>query len=268
MNRVQALLGYDIELLERAKMHFAASVRNNEPMDAFFNGTFKQWQEDQTAKNFEKEYIISWITYRKHEWMFAGLWKSISCKENADGRFTYETKLLNVGSEFIGRLIIQYNKPFRHSYPHALTSIKDLSIKEILREPYTMTPFPGFEQVNINFAQLQSIILQQEPSWKSALSNVKGIYLITDMSNGKLYVGSAYGESAFWNRWNEYSQNGHGGNIILKNLVKENGREYADNFRFSILETRSMNAEDDAIIMREQYWKQILASKEHGYNAN
>ena len=29
-----------------------------------------------------------------------------------------------------------------------------------------------------------------------------------------------------------------------------------------------MNAEDDAIIMREQYWKQILASREHGYNAN
>ena len=71
MNRVQALLGYDKELLEKAKMHFAASVRNNEPMDAFFNGTFKQWQEDQSGKNFEQPYIIAWITYRKHEWMFA-----------------------------------------------------------------------------------------------------------------------------------------------------------------------------------------------------
>ena len=268
MNRVQALLGYDIELLERAKMHFAASVRNNEPMDAFFNGTFKQWQEDQSGKNFEQPYIIAWITYRKHEWMFAGLWRSISCVEKPGGGFTYNTELLTKGSEFIGRLIIHYNKPFRQSYPYALTSLDDLSIKEILREPYTMTPFPGYEQVNIDFSQLQSIMFQQEPSWMSALSNVKGIYLITDITNGKLYVGSAYGENAFWNRWNEYSQNGHGGNVILRKLINEFGKEYADNFRFSILETRSMNAEDDAIIMREQYWKQILASREHGYNAN
>lgn len=268
MNRVQALLGYDIELLERAKMHFAKGVRNNEPMDAFFNGTFKQWQEDQSGKNFEKPYIISWISYRKHEWMFAGLWRSISSQEGTRGGFIYNTELLTEAAEFIGRLIIHYNKPFRHSYPHALTSLDGISIKEILRESYTMTPFPGYEQVNIDFAQLQSIILQQEPSWMSALSNVKGIYLITDMTNGKLYVGSAYGENAFWNRWNEYSQNGHGGNIILRKLINEFGKEYADNFRFSILETRSMNAEDDAIIMREQYWKQVLASREHGYNAN
>jgi group I intron endonuclease len=110
--------------------------------------------------------------------------------------------------------------------------------------------------------------LQQEPSWKTALSNVKGIYLITDISNGKLYVGSAYGNNAFWNRWKEYSENGHGGNIVLKKLIKIHGKVYADNFRFSILETRSMNAEDDSIILRENYWKHILASREHGYNAN
>lgn len=268
MSNILGLLGVDIKLIDNAKMHFASSVRGNEPMDAFFNGTFKQWQEGQSGKNFEKPYILAWITYRKHEWMFAGLWKSISFKDRPGGGYTYNTELMEHGSEFIGRLIVHYDKPFRHSYPHALTSLDGISIKEILREPYTMTPFPGYEQVNLDFAQLQSIIVQQEPSWKTGLSNVKGIYLITDISNGKLYVGSAYGDNAFWNRWKEYSENGHGGNIVLKKLIKKHGKEYADNFRFSILETRSMNAEDDAIIMRENYWKQILASREHGYNAN
>lgn len=268
MNKIQALLECDFEMLKNAKMHFATRVRNNEPMDAFFNGTFKQWQEDQSGKNFEKPYILAWITFRKHEWMFAGLWKSNSWEERPDGRYTYNTEIMEQGSEFIGRLIVHYNKPFRHSYPYALTSLDGISIKEILREPYTMTPFPGYEQVNLDFSQLQSIMYQKEPSWMSALSHVKGIYLITDMTNGKLYVGSAYGNYAFWNRWREYAESGHGGNIVLRKLIRENGKEYADNFRFSILETRSMNAEDDSIIMRENYWKQILASREHGYNAN
>jgi len=268
MNHIQSLLNLNSTFIQHAKIHFAVGAKVGGPMEAFFNGSFKQWQEFQTGKNFEKPFIISLISYRKDEWLFAGLYKSISVKVNGKRGYTYKTELLPEGEEFIGRLVVFYNKTFRNSYPHAKTSISMLTLKEILREPYTMTPFPGFEQVNIDFSQLQSIIFQQEPSWMSALSNVKGIYLITDMTNGKLYVGSAYGDNAFWNRWNSYAQNGHGGNIVLKRLISSYGKEYADNFRFSILETRSMNAEDDAIILREQYWKQILASKEHGYNAN
>ena len=139
---------------------------------------------------------------------------------------------------------------------------------EILREKYTISPFPGFEKIKISFEILKSIVSQEEVSWKTALSNVKGIYLISDISNGKLYVGSAYGENAFWNRWSEYSKSGHGGNVELKNLLNEKGAEYANNFQFSILETRSMNAPDDEIIRREAFWKEILLTRVFGYNQN
>jgi hypothetical protein len=30
------------------------------------------------------------------------------------------------------------------------------------------------------------------------LENVKGVYLIVDKSNGKMYVGSAYGDTGIW----------------------------------------------------------------------
>lgn len=60
----------------------------------------------------------------------------------------------------------------------------------------------------------------------------KRVYVITDKSNGKHYVGSAYGEYAFWSRWAQYAENGHGGNIELKKIIKERGIKYAQNFQF------------------------------------
>jgi len=71
-----------------------------------------------------------------------------------------------------------------------------------------------------------------------------------------------------WTRWKEYSNNGHGGNTLLKALIDKNGIDYANNFQFSILETRSMNAESDEVIKRESFWKDILLSREFGYNKN
>jgi hypothetical protein len=48
---------------------------------------------------------------------------------------------------------------------------------------------------------LESIYAIQRPDWKTALEHAKGVYLITDTSNGKRYVGSAYGVTGIWSRW-------------------------------------------------------------------
>jgi len=39
-------------------------------------------------------------------------------------------------------------------------------------------------------------------------------------TTGKLYVGSAYGDSGVWGRWREYARSGHGGNLHLRRLVQ------------------------------------------------
>ena len=47
------------------------------------------------------------------------------------------------------------------------------------------------------------------------------------------------------------------------------GTEYIkDNFYFSILETFNQNTNDDIIINRETYWKDVLRTREFGYNGN
>jgi hypothetical protein len=254
------------------KLHFAIGGKdrdNDAPLKAFVRNEFKEGegQEDQQQENFKRKYIFSLIYYRKNEWMFAGIYEVISHEKIKD-RVKYDTKLLDVYEDLIGRLIIAYNKEFRNSYPYLEKVYKDLKFVEILRDRVKIEEFPGFERVNVSFSELKYIVENEEKSWKSALLNVQGVYLISDSSNGKLYVGAAYGERAFWKRWGEYIINGTGGNVNLIELLKEKGKEHASNFNFSILEIHSKLTNKDFIIQREKYWKEVLLTKEFGYNKN
>jgi len=265
--KIKDLLGLSDDMIKNSKLHCAIGEKEKlEPLYAFYRSEFKIWQERQSKRNFEKKFIVSLIYYRKDEWLFVGIYRQLGV-EKIEGKFYYRTELLDNSSDFIGRLVIKFPKLFRQSYPHLENCIDDFQLSEIFRQRYTVEPFPGYENVKIKFELLKSIVQQEEKSWKTALTIVKGIYLISDLSNGKLYIGSAYGEKAIWNRWQEYILNGHGGNIILKKMVEDRS-DYSNNFQFSILETRSYNAEDDAIIKRESYWKDILLSREFGYNSN
>ena len=60
-----------IELIQLAgvrlgsyKIHLAKS-NENDPINFFYAGTFKKWQEEQTQKNFECEQVISLISIEK-----------------------------------------------------------------------------------------------------------------------------------------------------------------------------------------------------------
>ena len=94
------------------------------------------------------------------------------------------------------------------------------------------------------------------------MSNFVFIHLFP---NGKKYVGSATGENMLWGRWKEYIANGNGGNIELKNL---DFSYIQKNFRYSILEIYKSTTDDDAILERESWWKELLMTRQFGYNKN
>jgi len=83
-------------------------------------------------------------------------------------------------------------------------------------------------------------------------------------------VGSAYGEQGIWSRWCAYVGTGHGGNVELRSLVTDPTLSYCrTNFRFALLEHRSVRTPDDVIIAREGFWKRIPVTRgEHGLNRN
>lgn len=42
-------------------------------------------------------------------------------------------------------------------------------------------------------------------------------------------ISGAYGDECIWQRWENYAKDGHGGNVELKELLKNNGAEYKYN---------------------------------------
>ncbi|HKL41940.1 MAG TPA: GIY-YIG nuclease family protein [Clostridia bacterium] len=258
--------------IKNTKVHFATGDGNNEEaLTEFLKAGFKDWQEWQGLKNFSRKYILSLIYINPNEWLFGGVYEVLGYEQKEDGKgshYKYSTRLTNKGKDWIGRLIIRYQKKFRISYAFCEKYISDFEIIELRRNRYETIDFPGYENVSIDFDDLRLIIETGNISWKSALSNVQGIYLITDNQNGKLYVGSAYGEDNFWQRCREYIKTGHGYNKELIKLKAENNEEYFNNLTFSILEIFKNTTDADEILKRESYWKKILASREYGYNSN
>ena len=230
---------------------------------AFLEGNFKNWQENQNQKNFERKYILSLIYLNKDEWLFAGIYESISVTEvNDKCKYKYETRLLDIANEFIGRLVIDFKKDFRASYLVLENQIKNMAILEIKREVIKID-FPGYDKVNVSWNELSNLI--KTVSWKTALENQKGVYLITDINSGKMYVGSAYGENMILGRWENYIANGNGGNTELKKIDFEYIKK---NFRYSILEIFKSTIDDEIIMARESWWKETLLTRKFGYNDN
>lgn len=64
--------------------------------------------------------------------------------------------------------------------------------------------FTDYFDLIVDFSELKEIVENQYSDWKTIVSAIKGIYLITDTKTGLLYIGSAYGEDGIWGRWSEY----------------------------------------------------------------
>ena len=63
------LLACDVPLnLENYKVHLATGLEYA-PLTAFFEGKFKEWQADQSRKNFECDMVIGLIELDKYKWL-------------------------------------------------------------------------------------------------------------------------------------------------------------------------------------------------------
>jgi len=253
--------------LEDYKIHLATGI-NLPPLTAYFEGKFKQWQERQNGKNFECAQIVSLISLGGDRWLFAGVYKVLGVKKGRGVPYLYNTELLPGQDDIIGRVIVRYKRKYRASYIWGRRYGKDLAVEEVRPARMAVEEFPGYNKVVVSHAMLKLIVDQAEPSWKSALASVKGVYLIVDTASGKAYVGSATAEGGLWERWSAYARTGHGGNKELKVLLARRGLKYADNFQYSVLETADSHASNEAIDARECHWKEALLSREFGYNAN
>ena len=251
------------------KIHLATPNNPPSPLDEFLAGRFKEWQEDQNNENFKVcdenktrcDCVVSLIRLEeKNHWLFAGVYKIISVNKGPQDCFRYQTLLLDGQEALIGKAIVEFERPGRQSYIYGEKFGRFLELVELRSQKYSVR-FPGYNSICIRHRNLQDLIKQNEAAWKTALENVKGVYLITDTKTGEIYVGSATGDKGIWQRWCDY-RNGHGGNEELMKLIAISGVSYAENYQYSILEIADFHNSDDKIILRrEQHWMQVLCSR-------
>lgn len=254
--------------LSNYKIHCATGTKPT-PLEAFFDGKFKQWQERQNQENFKCKHVVSLIHLGAVRWLFAGVYSVEGVESltvNLKTRYRYTTIELPGLEHLVGRAVVHFDKAFRASYLRGDSYGEELLISELRKEPLSVGDFPGYNGVLLSHQVLRTVIRQEIPSWRSALSSVSGVYVIVDTANGKQYVGSACGGCGIWQRWAAYAAIGHGNNKELRMVLDEKGVEYASNFQYSILEVSDLYTSQESILARESHWKNVLCSRKFGYN--
>jgi hypothetical protein len=261
---------WPISDLDSYKVHFARWNDVDQPLEVWVRDRqeWQGWQEYRpTRDEFNRPHIFSLMQFY-HEtdiWLFGGIFDVLGRHPDR-----YEVQLSDAGAGFIGRLKLHSSYRGRTTRANFENHFADFEVQEILREPYTGRPFPGYEDIDLSFDELETLVRNNRPDWKAALENAKGIYLITDTKTARRYVGSAYGELGIWSRWRSYVESGHGGNVELRSLANDPSLGYCRaNFRFALLEHRSSRTPDDVVVERETFWKHILFTRgEGGLNRN
>lgn len=262
---------------ENSKVHLAVSNGSEHPIDQYCSGQFEAWQAWQSKKNFSREYVVSLVRLpgSNDRWLFAGVYEPVSVQPHprVPTHWLYTTRPVSEVEDLAGRAIIQFANPNRQNVPYGESVAGSLKLSEIRAKPLSSKVFSSYLDTRLSKAELDLIVGKSDPEWSAPLSAVSGIYLITDKMTGRLYVGSASGTSTtgvsgIWARWTQYSADGHGGNLGLREVLEQHGPQYAENFQYSILEVLPPQTDAELVKQREGHWKRVLVSHEHGYNRN
>jgi hypothetical protein len=167
-----------------------------------------------------------------------------------------------------GRMIVEWNLPTR-SYDYWLDHNRPMRVLE-LHAVGSCDRFPGYTKVFLTFEELRTIVEHpaQNRDWHAALAAVKGIYLVTNTSDGTAYIGKASGAHGFLGRWSNYAETGgHGGNVELRQKVL-NDPAYVKSLRWSLLHVLPGDSLDFEIDELESLAKQKLGTRIVGLNKN
>jgi hypothetical protein len=147
-----------------------------------------------------------------------------------------------------GKLTISWPPPERSWWRRAHRN--DMPVLALLEESLFNSAIPEWDAINLSWDELSVLPAR----WKTVFGQWRGIYYIHDTSDGKAYVGSAYGQNNLMGRWLNYASSGHGGD---SQLLKRDPK----NFRFSILQRVSPDMSQEDVMNLENSWKQRLHSR-------
>lgn len=273
------LLRFSREEMERVKVRFNLQPKGGQdPMELYLENREKvntEWLLAKKKKGFFQEGEIAIALVRLDDqgrWLLTTIKRITKALDvvSETGAIAYEASELEQYAPYFGRTAVRYHKTGQAPLWRYKKIHEKLVVDEILPAVYTGEGFPGYDQVRLSWQKLKRIAEQRPADWINALENQKAVYLITDTSNGKLYVGSATSRNRMQMvRWESYVKTLHGGNKKLRRIVEEKGEDHIKNyFQYSILENYNAKVSDDFVLKREAWWKEVLQSRTYGYNDN
>jgi hypothetical protein len=169
----------------------------------------------------------------------------------------FDLVLTDFYAHWKGKLIVRWPGKEISWWRWAQNPKNEMPVLAILEENALDAAMPQWRLIDFTWKDLGVL----PKSWKSVLSQWRVIYYIFDISDGKGYVGSAYGKDNLFDRWSDYASHGHGGNRLLR-------QRDPHNFRFTILERLRPDMDEKDVIERENSWKERLHTRKHGLNEN
>lgn len=238
---------------------------NTNVLDLYKNDKplFLEYQAMQKKDVFNNvDYIVSFLGTDNVSALFVGVF-AVNGKKVCNDFVHYDLSEVGGFDDLKERIVIRWRNPIMwHQWLPKATEVVEM------RQGLQYKQFTDYAEIVLSFPELREIVAHRYPDWHNALSAVNGIYLITDLCSGKLYVGAAYGSQGIWGRWADYVRtNGHGNNKALMKLCETGG--YADaNFQFSVLMLLSKTATAEQVIRNEQLFKRKLGTNAFGLNCN
>ena len=280
MNIVELLKLRGLDTKKSTKM-IRHTDHEDYPVSEMTEEHFEFYQQCQSKQVFSGcDYVVSFLGIERTKAKLIGVYKvedeePLKCKplpENypyppvvEDGGYFYRLEKVSGFEDIEDRIIIEWGGSTRAW----AQNLAKKEVVEILPKGYVRS-FPGYHDFILKFDELRRIVDSPDSNrvWHTMLSAVAGVYLIVDTTTGNQYVGSAYGKNGIMGRWTRYTQDGHGGNAKLQELLSKRGSEYSDNFSFTILETISTSLSRREVIARENIWKDKLGSRVFRLNLN
>lgn len=267
----------------KVKFNMNAGDVNLRAWDFLINGEddpkwieMNSWKTKQANNNLNRaDYLLAFAQYYPYGpdyYIFGGMYRVEKIMPEVFDQPGYKLTLLPDFQDYRKRLIIKLSRPIgRDIYNKPFETVQ----RDFDPEVYELAPstklgaFPGYNNVLLSHKDLQTIVKMEAPEWKTALSSVKGVYCITDKATGRLYIGSASGNSGgIWQRWSAYGDvdNLTGGNKTFEEIKDVDADYIIENFTYSILEIFDVKTKREDIIHREEFWKKVFQSVKHGMN--
>lgn len=148
-------------------------------------------------------------------------------------------------SDWVGKLTVEWPRPAQNWWRWAGRG--RFPVETIVEDSRFAQGLPDWRKLILSWNELNAL----PATWRAALAEWRGVYLIHDVERRSSYVGSAGGVDNILGRWLGCAATGHGGNRELR-------KSDPTNLRFSILERASPDLDLAALVAIESSWKERL----------